>query len=171
MRKKPVVGLSVVLGLVLLAGAAYLAASWMAPNASAFGQLRLPGMAQNPSAKKGGGFSVDLVPAPGIPLTSPDLVGALVENKDNSLMVRPQTKSDGEASTVEVVVTGSTRLYRNATGDNLKEPPAPGTKLQMTVDDWTVAQINRGDNLIVWGERRGERIVADVILIEVVSPR
>ena len=48
----------------------------------------------------------------------------------------------------------------------MKEPPPPGTQIQMKVESWTVAQINPGDNLIVWGQRRGDRIVADVILVE-----
>ena len=106
------------------------------------------------------------MPAPGIPVTSPDLVGALVEKKDNSLMVRAQTKGGGEAPLTEVVVTGATQLFRNATGDSLTTPPPSGTKVQMVVETWTVTQINPGDNLIVWGTRRGNRIVADVILVE-----
>jgi len=158
--------IGIVFGLALLAGAAYVAVSLTVPNGPALGGLRLPGLAGTPSSKKGGGISIDVVPAPGIPVTSPDLVGSLVEKKDNSLMTRPQTKGGGEAPPTEVVVTGDTKLYRNATGDSLTTPPPPGTKVQMVVETWTVAQINPGDSLIVWGARRGDRIVADVILVE-----
>ena len=128
MKKRLAIGLAAALGLALLAGAAYVAVNWAAPSGSAFNKLQLPGAAGTPSNKKGGGVSIEVELAPGIPVTNPDLVGALVEKQDNSLMTRAQTKGGGEAPLTEVVVTGDTRLYRNATGDRLDRAAPLGHK-------------------------------------------
>jgi len=54
-----------------------------------------------------------VVRATEMPATNPDIVGRLEQRQDNSLMVRPDSKG-APAPLVEVVVTGQTRLYRNA---------------------------------------------------------
>ncbi len=155
------------LGIGLVAGVAYLAMRLLNPNPSAFGNLQLPGVNADPNAQKSDA-SVEVELAPEIPAVAPDLVGLLVEKKDNNLIVRPQSKGGGEAQMTEVVITGDTQIYRNATGDNLNEPPPPGAMIQMVVEPWTVNQIDSGDNIIVWGEQRGDRLNAKVVLIETV---
>ncbi len=93
------------------------------------------------------------------------MVGSLETRQDNSLMVRPDSKG-APAALVEVVLTKDTRLYRNATGDQLHGASSAGTTIQMVVAPYRSDQIAVGDRIIAWGGRRGDRLVAEVVMIE-----
>jgi len=64
------------------------------------------------------------------------------------------------------VVTGQTRLYRNATGDALGAPPASGSTVQMVLAPYSLEQVAVGDSVNACGERRGDRLVAEVVMVE-----
>ena len=153
----------VVGGVILLAAAAYVGLSLINPKLASRTNLPADG-----SGKKTG-VTFDVIPATEIPATNPDLVGQLQTRQDNSLMVLPDTKG-APAPVVEVVVTTQTRLYRNATGDQLHGAPPSGTTIQMVILPYALEQVAAGNRIIAWGERRGDRIVADVILVEPQAP-
>jgi hypothetical protein len=126
-------------GLILLAAASFTGLSQLNPDLAGFSALRLPGAATDASGKQQG-VTFDVIRATEMPATNPDFVGRLDSRKDNSLMVRPDSKG-APAPLVEVVVTGQTRLYRNATGDQWRTPPPAGTTVQMVLVPYTIERL------------------------------
>jgi hypothetical protein len=159
-------GILAVAVILLLAGAAYAAVTLANPNANLF---QLPGLAGDPNAKKPNSqFTVNY--AADFPRTNPDIVGPLVTKQDNSLMVRPASKTENpDAPLTEIVLTQDTKLVRNATGDHLSGVPAPGAIVQQVLEPYPLAQVAVGDNVIAWGQRRGERLIADFVMVETVG--
>ena len=160
--RTPLIVLAVI---VVLAAAAFVAVSLLNPSLAGFSGLRLPGAATAGPSNKPSGLTYNVVPATEMPATNPDLVGRLEQKQDNSLMVRPDSKG-APAPLVEVVVASQTRLYRNATGDFVGTPPAPGAAIQMKLVPYSLGQVSVGDSVIAWGEQRGGRLVAEVVMIE-----
>ena len=194
MKKKMIIGLAVVAGIVVLAGAAYLAMSLMAPGraaTSSLGVLPAPG-------GKGTGYAgkvtvkIQLAPAPELPQNPPDVKGQLAEMKDNSLTVRtmalgimegstsvrggagagnsPITTTVGDDSastTTEVVITQNTKVYRDATFDAISGPPPADGEIQQKVEPYSLAQAAKdgADSVTAWGARRGDRLIADVVVL------
>jgi hypothetical protein len=156
--------LVVLAAIVVLAAAAFVGLSLLNPNLPGLSGLRLPGAAGGASDKKPA-LSYNVIPATEMPATNPDIVGRLEQKQDNSLMVRPDSKG-AAAPLVEVVITGQTRLYRNATGDFLGTPPASGSAVQMVLAAYSLEQAAVGDSVIAWGQQRGGRLVAEVVMIE-----
>ncbi len=181
MKKKILIGLAVVAGIAMLAGAAYLATSLMTPGraeTNPLGVLPAPGSKGLGSGGKVT-IKIEVAPAPELPQSSPDVKGRLVEMKDNSLTVSsvaqgaaqgstsvsgdtgggnsPSTTTEGDNSpsiTTEVVITQDTKIYRDATFDAMK-PPADG-KIQQKVEPYSLA---------AWGAKRGDRLIADVVVL------
>ena len=153
--------------LVLLAAAAYVAFSLLNPSLASQGGLALPGAATTAAGKKGG-LTYHVLPATEMPATNPDVVGQLAQRQDNSLMVRPDSKG-AAAPLVEVVITSQTRLYRNATGDFAGTPPPAGATVPMALAPYRLEQVAVGQHVIAWGQQRGARLVAEVVMIEDVA--
>ena len=150
--------------LVLLAAAAFVAFSLLNPNRSGQGGLALSGAATTAGGKKSG-VTYNVLPATEMPATNPDVVGQLEQRQDNSLMVRPDSKG-ATAPLVEVVITSQTRLYRNATGDFAGTPPPAGAAVPMVLAPYRLEQVAVGQHIIAWGQQRGARLVAEVVMIE-----
>jgi hypothetical protein len=163
---------SIVIGAVVvavLAAAAYVLLSRAGAIPVGPGSAVLPVVGTAAGGKQAGN-QFDVIRATEIPATNPDLVGTLDMRQDNSLMVRPDSKG-APAGLVEVVIGSQTRLYRNATGDQLQgEAPASGS-IQMVVAPYRLDQIAVSDHIIAWGARRGDRIVADVVMVEPLAVR
>ncbi len=70
----------------------------------------------------------------------------------------------GETKVVEVVVTNQTRLLK-AIAPSPDEVRKGGT-FQMTSEEITLEQIQAGSMVQVWGEKTGDRVVADVIMMQ-----
>ncbi len=192
MNKKILIGLAVVAGIVVLAGAAYLAVGMMTPGRAETNALGVLPAAGGKGLGYGGKVTikVEMVPAPELPQSPPDVKGRLVEMKDNSLTIStvaqgvvqgstsirgdtgggnsPSTTTEGDSSastTTEVVITQNTKIYRDATLDAVK-PPADG-KIQQKVEPYTLAQAAKDgvDSVTAWGAKRGDRLVADVVVL------
>jgi hypothetical protein len=111
-----------------------------------------------------------------LPKTRADTSGILVRRQDNSLLLgtgqitsKPVVDSDGsltvershDGPVVEAVVTHGTEIYCDVTDLNLAS--ATGLVHQV-VEPGSLDQIDKSRTVIVWGERRGDRIIASVIL-------
>ena len=130
--------------------------------------------------------------APELPQSAPDVRGQLVEAKDNSLTVStfgeglaggkvsastssgsgnsPSTSTGGDSSastTTEVVVTQNTKVYRDTTFDAMSGGPPADGKIQQKVEPYTLAQAAKDgvDSVTAWGAKRGDRLVADVVVL------
>jgi hypothetical protein len=98
-----------------------------------------------------------------------------VERKDNTLVVQAVSFGAGVGDIasdspmdadsgikVEVVVTGSTLIYKDVT-----QIPAPVNgeihDLQQAAEEGTLDEVNPESFLTIWGRKRGDRIIADVL--------
>jgi hypothetical protein len=180
MAKKILILFGGILIIAILAAAAFLGGRMINANASSSG------------SNGGGNVKVKLTPAAELPQTNPDLAGEVKEIKDNSLTVaqavlnsnlteakKPdydstlgkQSNMTGDTTTgptLEVVVAKETKIYRDTTKDNLPRPkPGEDTNISMQqkLEEASLSQILAGSRVQVWGQKRGDRLIADVIIV------
>jgi len=154
---------------ILLVGlAAFLAGRLINPT---LGNVALGG-------PNGGRVSIslnDITPAPELPSTKADITGSFVERKDNTIVVLAVSFGGGVGGVsgdspldensgikVEVVVTGETEIYKDATQF---PPPVNGEihNVQQAAEPGTLEDLNPQTFITVWGRRSGNRIVAEVL--------
>jgi hypothetical protein len=176
-----IVGLGVLV--LALVGAAFWAGRLLNPQTgpvASFGPLGAPG----------GGMAVQSVqidmgePPAELPLSAPDVAGSFVKRSDNILTVGTFTGQGSEGVVVvegasggaqlqtqgnngpqqEVVVTQSTKIYRDATFDDLKGGmPDTSQKIQQKVAEASLDEIGTMSMIRAWGRKSGDRIIADVL--------
>jgi hypothetical protein len=61
------------------------------------------------------------------------------------------------------VVTKDTQVYRDATALNPEQPPQGGP-VQQKVEPGSLDEVGENSIIMAWGERRGERLVARVLM-------
>jgi hypothetical protein len=118
----------------------------------------------------------DIIPAPELPETTPEITGMFIERQDNTVMVQlvsfdagvgdmledsPMQEDTGPR--VEIVVTGETTVYRETTEFG---HPVPGEdfSIQQTVEEATLDYMEAQTMITVWGRRNGDRVIAEVLL-------
>jgi hypothetical protein len=127
----------------------------------------------------GGGEFVSMNPAPELPERKPDLVGIYVRREDNSLFLgtgnvkfhtiresdaeQPRFESGYDGPLVEVLVTRSTRVYFDETDFEDRKPGAD--TVQQVVQEGTLEDLGQDHLIQVWGERQGDRVVAELVVI------
>lgn len=187
MKKNVIIGIAILVGIALLAGAAYLGARLLAPdgpvNRSTTGG---PGPKVSIGKMGGGGQAVEtslnIQNAPEVPQRAPESSGVVTEIKDNSLIVKDvkgvmvsmdesgeaETNYEYQGSAVEVVVTKETQIYQDTTFENLDlfaEMPEDGGTVQQTIESVSFSEIGSQSMISVWGYKRGDRLMAEVILV------
>jgi hypothetical protein len=174
--------LYIVLGLVVMvvAAAAFVAGRLLNAQAGPLGGMFPIG---NGGWAGSAAFSISMTPAPEIPTGQADVTGVLVKRDDNTLTLQSMggagvmVSSSGEggvvsfspadgntdAPTFEVVVTGETKIWRDATQFN--GPPSDGgeTFIQQVVEEGSLDDLNNQTMIMVWGRKNGDRIIAEVI--------
>ncbi len=105
------------------------------------------------------------------PAREPDMAYvSVVEVKDQIITVSGFTgkgQADQSMPNSEVVTTSTTEIYRDET--NWDQLTADGM-VQRMVSPYSVEQIQPRDILMVWGYKRGDRLVAEVIIDYVCIP-
>jgi hypothetical protein len=135
---------------------------------------------QSKSASAGYGV-INLERLPGLPSEEPAIEGAFVRRSDNSIFVGILTSNsrlairfgpggatdatvDYDGPVIEAVVTHETEIYeervRFQDDGSVEQTLAPGS-----LDDIE----DRGTIIEVWGERRGDRVTADVLVFRTFS--
>ena len=117
----------------------------------------------------------DIIPAPELPTTTPEIIGLFIERKDNTLIIQTVSFDTGIGGTsgntpldtnsgpkVEIIVTNETIIYRETTDFSLLSPGENFT-LQQTVEESTLDHLNSQTMITVWGRRSGDRVVADIL--------
>jgi hypothetical protein len=183
--KKRRTGLYIGLGIlvIVLAGAAFLAGRLM--NGTL---LNVPGFGWLDTGP-GNAVRIEMGDPPEeLPKTSPDVFGQFFSRDDNVLtlstglkggmVVMNVEKSSGggsepesnsvspmksEGPKVEIVVTQETKIYRDATFDDLKGGPEEGRKIQQKAAESDLDEIGSNSMVTAWGRKSGDRIIADVI--------
>ena len=180
-------------GVVVLAAAAFLAGRLMTRQTGAGGPQVFGGGEGGPEVMA---MEVNMKPAPELPQTSPEVNGLFTRRDDNSIFLGtfsgggmgmsvggvmsegpvPDGK-DGEESEegpvlsapkpdgpeVEVVITAETKIYRETTQMDPSSPPEG--EIQQTVEPGDLDELDSQSMLVVWGRRTGDRVVADVVLV------
>jgi hypothetical protein len=115
-----------------------------------------------------------VTPAPELPTNTPEVSGLLVERKDNTVILQTVSFDAGagwalgdadepmdttSGPNVEVVITSETTVYR--TSYEISE-----SSTQQTVEETTLDVLNSEMMITVWGRKNGDRIIADIFLIE-----
>lgn len=175
-----IIGLAALI--VLLGAAAFIggqllnsqAVSGASPFQAVAGQ---PGGANVPGMQTA--FEMEVEPAQGIPQTEPDVVGLLARRGDKSLFlttgnivitvgVNPDgtLSADGSADgpEVEVVIPHTAQVYIDTTALTHAGVPQTDGARQQTVEPGNVKEIGKNSMISVWGERRGDRIIAHTVL-------
>ena len=108
-----------------------------------------------------------LLPDERLPGTPPTAYGQFDILKDNCLYIHQYPASGmvmldkmDEYPVVEILVTRETLVYKDVT--DLSNINHNGVVQQVVVDG-SVEEITKGSSIVVWGENRGDRIVAEVI--------
>ncbi len=151
-------------------------------GAAAFTAGRMISQDVNPLALlglAGNGTVTDILPAEELPKTPPDVEGVFVERRDNIILVQgsglnqdpdgvevgsPEDLAGG--STVEVVFTAETILYKDTTQipserpSSSNNPPIQQTVVKGILDDLIASQTY----VTVWGRKSGDRLIADTLV-------
>lgn len=178
--RRPVLIAGAVLALVLLLGSAAFLAGQMLNRPTETAASGSGGMML--SVGKDGDqkqmTKLQFNPAKELPDGPPRAAGVFVRRDGNSIFVgtgrasfSAMKKSDGsvegsasyDGPVVEIVVTHDTVVYEDATA-----VPSPGQNpsetVQQTVKLGMVDKIEKDFGVTAWGQKRGDRIVADVLL-------
>jgi hypothetical protein len=185
--KQPKIIIAIILLLVFVAGAAFMAARMWA--AAGLAEEAGPGdgkMLQFVS-KGGGGpqmISLEIEPAPELPRRPAEARGIFVRREDDNIFVgtgeievrlevdeasgQPSTTTSHQGPVVEVVVNRETQIYQDVTSLGFEPGAAPegGThKIQQKVQlADSLEDLGKDNEIQVWGERRGDRVVAEIFV-------
>ncbi|MBI3942843.1 MAG: hypothetical protein HY326_07505 [Chloroflexi bacterium] len=182
----PIVAAGLIL-IALLAGAAFVGARFLSAQSQPpdpQGDFFVKGSGAGVAVLGGSGpgatsFRLEIEHAKELPNTPSDVSGVLTRREDNSLflgtgkiMMAFSKGNDGNAQpmkpsfdgpVVEVVLTRDTQIYRDVTGI-----PAPGSaasgKVQQVVEPGSKEDIGENTVVHVWGEKRGDRTVAQILV-------
>jgi hypothetical protein len=166
-------------GVVLLVGAAAFVAGRMLNNQ--VNPLGLFGLGGKRGVME---VSINLIPAKELPKTEPVMMGLFAERKDKTILVQSTSLKtggkgivvhkgeDGSVSPssnmnygpkIEVLITNDTTIYRDTT-----QPGEPSTNetqtVQQTVEESTLDDLSSQSQVMVWGRKSGDRIIAEVLL-------
>jgi hypothetical protein len=136
---------------------------------------------------------VTTMPAPELPDAPSDVHGVFVSREDNSITVgtgaielnveihqapggaiEPNVSLTANGPEIEVVVTHDTVIYREETedpggsGGDVKGGEYTVQQVVRQVD--SLEELGKNTEVIAWGEQRGDRIVADILVYRIVNP-
>ena len=127
---------------------------------------------------------LDIQNAENLPDTPPDVAGLFVRREDKNLFVGTGNMSgvvvggdQGSASrwdirydgpVVEVVVTRDTLIYHDVTSQQFTDS-SPSGSIQQVLDAGTLEEIGKDSIVSAWGERRGDHVVAGVLVYGEIS--
>jgi hypothetical protein len=163
MKRKIMIGLGVIILIALLAGAAYVIpglASGRLTNIVA----AIPGFSADNHNDR---TDVTLIPAPELPPHAPNWVGTVASTQDNSIFASPRNGG----TQMEIVTTHDTHVWvDDLSGIQAQKQTAQsgseGTvHVQEVVRAITVSQVVPSDDILIWGEQRGNRWFASTVLL------
>jgi|CXWK01.1.fsa_nt_gi hypothetical protein len=122
---------------------------------------------------------MEMEPAREIPQTEPDVAGLLARRSDNSIFITTgkvvmtiginpdgsyAVNGTADGPEVEVVIPHTAQILVDTTAlTAIDAPQSDGTRKQ-TVEPGNVDEINEHGIISVWGERRGDRVIAHTVL-------
>ena len=116
-------------------------------------------------------------PAKELPPTQSDAFGIFLRREERGVFIGTGTVTltarenpsgnvgvtmSHDGPVVEIVTTSATLIYRDVT--SWPDNPTPGEKIQQVVEPGTLDDLEQNMGVTVWGQRRGDRIVARVLV-------
>ena len=145
--------------LAVLAGAAFLAMRLVFLGPQAWSGFFGP---------SGGRIRIEVNRSTELPQQDPTANGEVTRVEGNSVFIQGlrdgSEQVDENSPATEVVVSRDTRVYRDATLDNQSRPSTVSQTLDQVLEKSAVNQIQTGMTLMVWGERRGDPVIAEAVL-------
>lgn len=165
----------------LLAGAAFVAGLQLwgteaSPSNTLAGALAgASHMASSGGGTKGATMIAEIEGAKELPQRPPDMLGVFVRREDNRVFVSSSSQgimytldgkvtSEGDATEVEVVATGETAVYKDVTQESLGAGLPSGGTVEQKLEPGQVEEIGANSVVMAWGEKRGERLVAEILV-------
>ena len=120
-----------------------------------------------------------LEPSPDLPNREADVSGIFLRREDNSVFVgtgnisvsvmvedgKPSTTTDHSGPEIEVVLTRDTVFYEDVTEISREAMESGEQHIQQEVRQVDeLADLTKGASIGVWGERRGDRVIAEVVV-------
>ncbi len=175
MGRKGRIVVSLGLLVLLLAGGAFMTGRLLGEGGGSSGSD--DGLKVKIGTGNGNVTEVDYIRAEELPEESPDVAGAFERRQDNSIFVDEtnggfalEKDDDGNLAVTnatgkisEVVVTTATEVYVDLSMEMLDEAAAEGV-LRQILEPGTVEEIGELSFVRAWGEMRGDRLVASVLL-------
>jgi hypothetical protein len=159
---------------LLLAGAAFVGGRLLAdPEVTGDNQQLVVSHSGGGEAISGSALMVETVHADEMPDRAPDVAGLFAQREDNRLFVGTGNLSGVKVNgtwrlhhdgpVFEVVTTHGTLVYRDDTLQQFGDVP-PSGPVQQVLTPSTVDEIEENSTISAWGERRGDRLVAEVVV-------
>jgi hypothetical protein len=140
-------------------------------------------MAGGPNGGIRKSIQLDIESAPELPTSPAAATGIFVRREDNRYFVgtgnirmmisanqsggAPQTDFSYDGPVVEVVVTRETQLYQDVTEPNFEAAQNGELKLQQVLAPAdSLDDVDENTALQVWGERRGDRLIAAIVVYQ-----
>jgi flagellar basal body-associated protein FliL len=176
MKRTMSIVVGVVVLVVLLAGAAFVAGQMWGREAPQDETLAgPPPMVPPEGAPAGERVMVQLESAKELPQRPPDVLGVFARQEDNRIFVNSsgqgvviiqngEAVSDAGTKEVEVVVTSETTVYEDVTQQSVGGDLPSGGTVQQKVKPGSVEAVGENSILSAWGEKRGDRLVADFLV-------
>jgi hypothetical protein len=177
MKKTIFVSGGIIVSLLVLIGTAYLVGQTLRASSSQEQalsdqpQLLEAGNQTGPQA-----VTINLIGSDELPDRQPDVMGFFSKREDNNLYVNESedgafmmVNQDGDITInagdkeTEIVVTNETVIYVDATLDDVDDSSLKG-EYKQKVKPGSVEEIGDMSTVSAWGEKRGDRLVAEVLL-------
>jgi hypothetical protein len=150
--------------LLLLAGAAFVGGRLLNDqDQTGNGEAIL--MSSSNGEGKGIAVFEDIQKADELPETPPDALGSFARREDNSIFLS-QFGAGQDGPQVEIVVTRDTPTYEDVTFHQFTDGIPSGPK-QQVLDLVSPDEIGPGSIIRVWGKKRGDRIIAKLVMFNV----
>ncbi len=114
--------------------------------------------------------SLEIQSAGEMPAAPPEVAGVFVGREDNSFfvgtgnvnfMVSGSPAYDGPE--IEVLITRDTLIFSDDTWQQFSSSP-PSGPVQQVLNPGSLDEIGKNSTVSAWGERRGDRVVAEVLV-------
>lgn len=172
MKRSALIALGVVVFVLLFAGAAYVGGRLFGTSDLAHDNDPVI-LSDTGGDLATTGFRIETDPAAELPHSAPDIAGIYLRRVDNSLYLGTGNLSATKVGTaweyyhegpvVEVVTTHDTLIYRDSTLQQLGDA-RPSGRIQQVLMPGSVDEIEADSTISAWGQRRGDRLVATVIV-------
>jgi hypothetical protein len=191
MKGRILIAGGVVLIVALLAGAAFVGARMLTAPDETTAATGASGRVMEIVTDDGSGpvsLRIIIEPAPELPDRPSEASGIFLRRQDDSIFVgtggieldvevkdgsEPVISLSSDGPEVEVIVTRDTAIYSDETdihGDGLTSRESGEKTIQQVIKlADSLDEVGPNTELQVWGERRGDRVVAEVLVYKVVS--